>query len=192
MSDLWRIVAKDLFPENIDYMALGHLHVPQKVSGDDFTRYSGSPIPMGYGEANQEKKVVIVDFNNDKKEVAEKIIPCFQQLIRITGDTQQILEKIDQLRFEKSSAWLEIEYTGNDASGNLREIFDEAVSNTDMEIRRIKNNLAMKKIINSFENEVLDDLNEQEIFRRCLDSSLTFQKRKEMTFYQHTAKFLMQ
>ncbi|MDR3108783.1 MAG: exonuclease subunit SbcD, partial [Planctomycetaceae bacterium] len=38
-------VGADIFPPNIDYVALGHLHVPQKVAGSDFIRYSGSSIP---------------------------------------------------------------------------------------------------------------------------------------------------
>jgi len=42
-------VNKDIFPACIDYLALGHLHIPQKVGGSEFMRYSGSPIPMGFG-----------------------------------------------------------------------------------------------------------------------------------------------
>ena len=43
-------VDREIFPSVIDYLALGHLHVPQNLSGSDHQRYSGSPIPMGYGE----------------------------------------------------------------------------------------------------------------------------------------------
>lgn len=37
-------IGTELFPETIDYLALGHLHVPQKISGKDHLRYSGSPF----------------------------------------------------------------------------------------------------------------------------------------------------
>ena len=57
-------VGKDIFPQSIDYLALGHLHVPQVVVGVEHIRYCGSPIPMGYGEATQEKKVVLIEFNS--------------------------------------------------------------------------------------------------------------------------------
>ena len=60
-------VDKDVFPACIDYLALGHLHVPQKVGAAEYIRYSGSPIPMGYGEAYHGKSVVIVEFSNDLK-----------------------------------------------------------------------------------------------------------------------------
>ncbi len=55
-------VGKDVFPSSFDYLALGHLHVPQVVGSEEHIRYCGSPIPMGYGEATQEKKVVIIEF----------------------------------------------------------------------------------------------------------------------------------
>ena len=164
-------VNKDLFPQNIDYLALGHLHVPQKVGECDNIRYSGSPIPMGYGEASQEKKVIIVDFGEEGQYVSEITVPVFQKLERITGDLKKIIEKIDVLRFQNSDAWLEIEYTGNEVAGNLREALDDAVAGSAMEIRRIKNRQLMQGlIIRREEEEELDDIDEKEVFVRCMDS----------------------
>ncbi len=57
-------VAAGIFPPCFDYVALGHLHVPQKVGGSDLIRYSGSPLPMGFGEAHQQKSVCVVTFNS--------------------------------------------------------------------------------------------------------------------------------
>lgn len=48
--------------QRYDYVALGHLHVPQSVGDNEFIRYSGSPIAMGFGEANQQKQVNLVRF----------------------------------------------------------------------------------------------------------------------------------
>src|SRR5699024_2044132 len=55
-------VSADTFDDGFDYVALGHLHVPQKVGGSDTIRYSGSPIAMGFGEAKQTKQVLLVQF----------------------------------------------------------------------------------------------------------------------------------
>ncbi len=57
-------VTAEIFPENFNYLALGHLHVPQKVNGSEIMRYSGSPLPMGFGEAKQQKSVCMVEFDN--------------------------------------------------------------------------------------------------------------------------------
>ncbi len=55
-------VSADMFADCFDYVALGHLHVPQKVGGREYIRYSGSPIAMGFGEARQQKQVLLVQF----------------------------------------------------------------------------------------------------------------------------------
>lgn len=55
-------VSADMFNDGFDYVALGHLHVPQRVGGRESIRYSGSPIAMGFGEAKQQKQVLLVQF----------------------------------------------------------------------------------------------------------------------------------
>ena len=52
-------ISADMFDEGFDYVALGHLHVPQRVGGRESIRYSGSPIAMGFGEAKQQKQVLL-------------------------------------------------------------------------------------------------------------------------------------
>ncbi len=60
-----------MFDEGFDYVALGHLHVPQRVGGRDSIRYSGSPIAMGFGEARQQKQVLLIQFGAIDNEVLE-------------------------------------------------------------------------------------------------------------------------
>ena len=45
-----------------DYIALGHIHRPQKVGGFEHIRYSGSPIALSFDEARQQKEMLLVDF----------------------------------------------------------------------------------------------------------------------------------
>lgn len=71
------MVSKDHF-KGFDYVALGHLHRPQKIS--DRIIYSGSPIRYSLSEANQEKKVFIYDTSSD--EISEvKINPLHQMRV---------------------------------------------------------------------------------------------------------------
>lgn len=53
------------FCEGIGYVALGHIHKAQRVSGMDNVRYSGSALPMSFGERGYRHGVNIVDFNDD-------------------------------------------------------------------------------------------------------------------------------
>ena len=45
-----------------DYIALGHIHKPQKVAKSDFIRYCGSPIPLSFDEVKTQKQVLLVEF----------------------------------------------------------------------------------------------------------------------------------
>ncbi|MGE6795451.1 exonuclease SbcCD subunit D C-terminal domain-containing protein [Psychrobacter immobilis] len=64
-------ISADMFDEGFDYVALGHLHVPQRVGGRDSIRYSGSPIAMGFGEARQQKQVLLIQFGAIDNEILE-------------------------------------------------------------------------------------------------------------------------
>ena len=176
-------VGEDAFPSSIDYLALGHLHVPQAIGGAQHIRYCGSPIPMGYGEASQVKKVFLIEFNNTTPKIHDVQVPCFQQLVRVEGALDDIHLKIEALRRAESRAWLEIEYTGSDIIGNLREILDEALVGSAMEIRRIKNKRILDRVIRSIiEEETLDDLDANDVFTRCLDAfDVPDNDRKELT-----------
>ncbi len=158
------------FPSSIDYLALGHLHVHQQVGGNPSLRYCGSPLPMGFGEALQQKKVLLVEFN-EEKHIREIPVPCFQQLVRISGSLENILRSLETLTEEESSAWLEIEYTAAEHQGNLREHFEEIIDSSNMEILRIKNRQVMDRVMQSrSDEETLDDLDVMEVFNRCLDA----------------------
>ncbi len=188
-------VGKEVFPSSINYLALGHLHVPQMVGNAEHIRYSGSPIPMGYGEANQEKKVVLIEFNNTKPNIQELPVPCFQELVPIVGSLDDIHARLEELKKRKSAAWLQIEYTGSDIIGNLREMLDEAIADSAMEIQRIKNQRVMDRVIHTAtEDETLDDLDAGDVFTRCLDAfNVPDEDREELRVsYNEIIKALME
>ncbi len=164
-------VGADIFPGIFDYVALGHLHSAQKVAQKNHIRYSGSPLPMGFGEADQTKKLIIVEFNNRTPEISEQDIPCFQELKKIKGNMEQIIDAITYLKHRNSRAWLEIEFTGTMSASLLRAGIDRAVEGSDMEIRRIKKSQTTGQIILKKDlTEVLADLEEKDVFTRLLDS----------------------
>ena len=164
-------VRRDVFPECIDYVALGHLHIPQRVGGSDFIRYSGSPLPIGFGEAQQEKGVVLVEFSSNAPSVTNIPVPGFQKLKILHGDWQTIARNIDALKSEGRNAWLEIVYDGDEIAGDLRERLDEAIEKTGLEILRVKNNRVLERAMSGMDaEETLDDLDVTDVFTRCLES----------------------
>ncbi len=181
-------VTAGIFPACFSYLALGHLHVPQKVNGSETIRYSGSPLPMGFGEAQQQKSVVIVEFESwitdlntrqDRsiaapiKNLHSKIkllpVPVFQKLERVKGDWDGISGRILELSATDPQGWLEVICEGDEIIGDLRERLEAAISGTRMEILRIKNTRIIDRVLGQIhEEETLDDLNVHEVFERCL------------------------
>ena len=164
-------VGREVFPPWIDYLALGHLHIPQSVGGVRHIRYSGSPIPMGFNEANQQKKVVLIEFSGTDPEIREYPVPCFQPLVCLSGSLETITASLEKMKKEGSRAWVEVEYTGSDVTGNLRECFEDILGGSDVEILRIKNRRVMEQWIHrAGEEETLDDLDEKDVFDRFLNA----------------------
>ena len=162
-------VAAGVFPACFNYLALGHLHVPQKVNGSETIRYSGSPLPMGFGESKQQKSVCQVEFHSTAASVQLIDVPVFQKLERAKGDWEGISTRIIELSATDSQGWLEVTYDGTEVIGDLRERLEAAISGTQMEILRIKNNRIIDRVLGQIhEEETLDDLNVNDVFERCL------------------------
>jgi len=175
-------ITKDIFPDYIDYAALGHLHVPQKVKDTDNIRYSGSPIPMGFGEAGQQKKINIIEFENSEMKIHEKSVPVFRVLKKITGNIEKITKEIYELKITAPDAWVEIEYIGDELISGLRDLLEAETEGTEIIIQTIKDRRIKAPIINRIDStETLDELTEEEVFNRCLISNnIPLEQRNEL------------
>ncbi|HHY0445858.1 exonuclease SbcCD subunit D [Vibrio parahaemolyticus] len=77
---------------NFDYVALGHLHQPQK-KGEEYIRYSGSLMKYSFGEQNQKKGFTLVEIGKEGFIGAEHIELTAPHEMRIVeGELEQILE----------------------------------------------------------------------------------------------------
>ena len=158
--------------EGFDYMALGHLHVAQVAVGSEKVRYSGSPLPMGFAEAGQKKKVIVADFSGDKPAISDHDIPCFQELIRITGDMDAITGNINELKEKGSNAWLEIEVTSQTDAAAITSHLEELLKDSRLEILRIRNRSITASVLTPVAgNETLEALEDRDVFKRCLEAS---------------------
>jgi len=64
-----------LFPEEANYVALGHLHKPQQA-GAPHIRYSGSLFPLSAAEADYPHSVTLVEI--DKQQLTTQQLPIFR------------------------------------------------------------------------------------------------------------------
>lgn len=76
--------------DNYDYVALGHMHNPQRV-GKDTIRYSGSILKYSFSEANHDKSIVLLDTNNN----SFSLIPLTpkRDLVDIKGSVDELTNR---------------------------------------------------------------------------------------------------
>ncbi|MDE0426447.1 MAG: exonuclease SbcCD subunit D [Candidatus Poribacteria bacterium] len=82
------------FPEDVNYVALGHLHRPQTINGTDYPiRYSGSPIPLRFNETGYSKAVRLLELSDNGTLVRDEAIeiPVFKELCIVKGDEDSVL-----------------------------------------------------------------------------------------------------
>jgi exonuclease SbcD len=119
-----------------DYLALGHLHGPQRAGGSETVRYSGSPIPMSFGEAKKAKSLCLVELGGTEPRVELAPIPVFQRLARLEGDLAALIKGLRGL--SGTGAWLELVHQGTDATGDPRPALEEEALRLGLEIIRIR------------------------------------------------------
>ncbi|MCR4743444.1 MAG: exonuclease SbcCD subunit D [Treponema sp.] len=82
--------------KDFDYVALGHLHGPQKVSREGI-RYAGSPLKYSFSEANQKKSLCIIELGSKNEECQLKIdlkeLHPLHDMKNLRGSYDQVMSK---------------------------------------------------------------------------------------------------
>ena len=174
-------VGVECFSNEFDYIALGHLHLPQKVNNQENIRYCGTPYPMGFGEAGQDKLVILVDFEGRKSKITEIKIPTFQELVSIKGSFAQIKEQIDKLKEQNSSAWIEVVYNGEENILDLANQVRALLTNSSLELLKCINKQVLQSGGRLFEAvEKIESLSVEQIFERRLSDAKILDEEKEV------------
>lgn len=163
-------VGLDCFPESIDYLALGHLHTSQRVQKHPHRRYSGAPLPMSFQEAAEQKVVLLVEME-EKTEVSELPVPCFQVMKSLSGTLEELLLAIQSLATLNQSILLEIDYNGERLVNDLQEQLYSAIQGTELEVLRIRNKRIYDHVLQrSAPIKSLDELTPEQVFLQCLET----------------------
>ncbi|MFF2506432.1 exonuclease SbcCD subunit D [Streptomyces sp. NPDC058067] len=115
--------------DGVDYVALGHLHGSQIIT--ERVRYSGSPLPYSFSEADHRKSMWLVDLDADGFAAAERVdCPVPRPLARIRGELADLLVRPDLGVHEE--AWVEATLTDpvrpDDPMARLTERFPHTLS----------------------------------------------------------------
>ena len=89
------LVGAEHFPVAFDYVALGHLHRPQVVGGRAHIRYSGSPVPLSFTEADDRQQVLLLDFEGvGAPSITPLPVPVARRLQRFHGELDEVEDAI--------------------------------------------------------------------------------------------------
>ncbi len=127
--------------DGFDYVALGHIHGPQKMSRET-VRYCGTPLKYSFSEANHKKSVTCVEFNQ-KGSVSISTIP-----LTPLRDMREIKGSYDEITLKKNwentncEDYMHITLTDEedipDAIGKLRVIYPNLMK-LDYDNKRTRN-----------------------------------------------------
>ena len=112
--------------DGFDYVALGHIHKPQRVN--DTARYSGSPMPYSFGkEERQTKGVVLLDTQTMTQEFVP--LELLHRWSTLTGPYAELLAGDYPEDVKKGYVRLNVTDTavGLEALSRLREVYPRAL-----------------------------------------------------------------
>jgi exonuclease SbcD len=122
-------VAPGAIPATAQYVALGHVHRPQRVRGAAApARYAGSLLQLDFGEAGQQKSLVLVDLEPGRPaQVRELPIAAGRRLLDVRGTLDELEQHRDAAEEAFVRVFLACERPLPGLADQVREILPNAV-----------------------------------------------------------------
>lgn len=161
-----------------DYVAMGHIHKPQKISKNEAMQYSGSPIPLSFSETNNQKSVVIVEFKEAQKEIYTLDIPLFKELHRLQGNLKDLEKQVESISNISNPPFVEITFQNSDLIDcDIEDFVSQAEANGVYILHQKRENEIKDKVLNmEDENITLKQLSPLDIFGKRLESEQNISK----------------
>lgn len=171
-----------LFDASVSYVALGHLHKPQRVNGEERIRYCGSPIPLSFSEIGYQHQILDVQLDGETLvSVESRLIPRSVNLQRLeAAPLADILKQladlpdIDLLAETQRQPWLEVRVRLDEPQPDLRQQVENALQGKAVRLVRIAAEYAGSGGREDSQEDrliELDQLTPQELFSRAWQES---------------------
>jgi exonuclease SbcD len=152
------------------------------VGKTEHIRYCGSPIALSFDEANQDKRVLLVDFKeNNLSSVTDVIVPCFQPLAMVKTSLDKLSQEVENLlaalklshnsstndnQNSNQKLWLDIELDDSDRLSDLQSRIASLVEDFPVEILLVRRAKQVRQQLMQAQqdNSTLSELTLDEVF----------------------------
>lgn len=116
--------------DGFDYVALGHLHRPQKI-GRETMRYSGTPLKYSFSEVDHAKSITAITMGGKGAiEIVELPLVPFRDMREVRGTYNEIMSR-DNYRDTNTDDYIRIVLTDEqdepDAMAKLRNVYPNII-----------------------------------------------------------------
>lgn len=126
-------VSDAIFPPDIAYGALGHLHRAQRVAGRDHVRYAGAPVPMSFAEKRNVQSVSCIEIKDGHTAIS--LLPYEPKVALLSvpdrpGDLDEILACLAELpqgEVTEDAPYLEIKVRMTGPDPGMRYKIEQAL-----------------------------------------------------------------
>ncbi len=185
VGTLGHIGAND-FPSLFNYIALGHLHRPQIVGGIDRIRYSGSSYILSFSEINYDKKVIVINTNqNEITKIEDVEVPRFREIYSLKGKVDDCLNQFGDVisNSYQLTPWVEIVLDEKETL-NTDELKQQAEQHQ-FEILKITLNSDKRKVLGIEEllknTKSIKELEPTEVFKlKCKEQNINLKEHPQL------------
>lgn len=166
------------FDMDYDYMALGHIHRPQRLDPTGKIQYSGSPIALSFSERKDDKQVIIIDIENDKIKSIDNIkLSQYRQLKRFSGTLERVKQEVFSFKNNaplKALIELHIIEENHDREKIMELIAFASQESTEYKVanHKIQFENHQHELLNQRKNQWISELQPLDVFRSKLDENL--------------------
>ncbi|WP_318482074.1 exonuclease SbcCD subunit D C-terminal domain-containing protein [Photobacterium leiognathi] len=161
-----------IFADDMSYVALGHLHLAQKVAKKEHVRYSGSPIPLSMSERNYKHQILVVEFDGrDVKAIDEITIPRSVDMLKVPTNPASLDEVLAALKAlpddelpREQQPFLEVHVLLDKPQALLREKVLQALEGKSVRLAKITPHYNQREQQDSLQHRRLSDVSPQQVF----------------------------
>lgn len=151
-------MSAQLFPAELAYVAMGHLHRPQQLQDHPCIRYSGSPLPMSFAETQYPHQLVEVTLEGEAlANITPIMLPHYAAMRRVPAQPAPldtviselktlVQESAPQVKDDQAQAplpperwpWLEVRVLLTQPEPNLRQQIETVLADAPVRLVRIQ------------------------------------------------------